>query len=468
MKEATLFPIEKYAARYRLVLLLGVAAALFLWREWALTPTAVAMILTYLVYVALTRFLLLQRYYSPHTPYIMLVVDVGVAIATLYIFKLENPVFLLLPLVVIGHGLYLGYAGGLASASLSAFSYAGLVYFLGKTSSLGISIAFQGPLLYLLAILTGYLAQQRFRERETQVTIQEIIRAESGAKYLLELARTLHSSLELEAVLKEVVRAAPSLTDIPHCIVFLLDREKLVARATNVDLKSYHVEDIDELAEIADEDPVARLAFASGQPVPLSGSGNLPDWIKRLGAKSFIACPLISQNQRLGVLYLLDLETQRNFNPEETQKAKGLADIAAMAIGDAQLYFRARERSSQLLSELRSIVQRMGRLKESHTKAPITLGELTLNPAKGEVSLSGEPISLSTIEFEVLYFLAENAGTPVNQETLLRQVWGEDYRGQTNVVDVTIHRLRRKLQRQPGGKDVIRTMRGAGYLIPRS
>ena len=59
--------------------------------------------------------------------------------------------------------------------------------------------------------------------------------------------------------------------------------------------------------------------------------------------------------------------------------------------------------------------------------------------------------------------LAEKPGTVVNQETLTREVWGEDYVPQGKVVDVTIHRLRRKLATIPDGRKLIQTVRGQGY-----
>ena len=60
--------------------------------------------------------------------------------------------------------------------------------------------------------------------------------------------------------------------------------------------------------------------------------------------------------------------------------------------------------------------------------------------------------------------LAENAGQPVNQETLLRRVWSDKYDGQGNVVDVSVHRLRRKLESGSSFQRIV-TIRGRGYML---
>jgi DNA-binding response OmpR family regulator len=77
----------------------------------------------------------------------------------------------------------------------------------------------------------------------------------------------------------------------------------------------------------------------------------------------------------------------------------------------------------------------------------------------------GERVRLSTTEFELLVYLMENAGRVVSREQILRAVWGYVYDPGTNVVDVYIGYLRRKLG--GGGSKPIATVRSVGYMFDR-
>jgi DNA-binding response OmpR family regulator len=107
----------------------------------------------------------------------------------------------------------------------------------------------------------------------------------------------------------------------------------------------------------------------------------------------------------------------------------------------------------------------MGRIRESKGKGVLSVGPLSIDPSRGRVTVAGKPVRLSPTEFEVLYFLAEHRGTAINQETLLREVWGESHVGRGNVVDVCIHRLRRRLQVDPSAARLIHTVKGSGYML---
>ena len=76
-----------------------------------------------------------------------------------------------------------------------------------------------------------------------------------------------------------------------------------------------------------------------------------------------------------------------------------------------------------------------------------------------QVSLDGEPVELTAIEFDLLRTLAENRGRVLSREQLLEKVWGYDYFGEMRVVDVHVGHIRQKL----GGETYITTVRGVGY-----
>ncbi|MBI4220417.1 MAG: winged helix-turn-helix domain-containing protein, partial [Chloroflexi bacterium] len=73
--------------------------------------------------------------------------------------------------------------------------------------------------------------------------------------------------------------------------------------------------------------------------------------------------------------------------------------------------------------------------------------------------------SLSRTEFDLLYALAAREGETVATEELMRSVWSSSSEPATSALDVTVHRLRKKLGRVPGGSDLIRTVRGKGYAL---
>lgn len=91
---------------------------------------------------------------------------------------------------------------------------------------------------------------------------------------------------------------------------------------------------------------------------------------------------------------------------------------------------------------------------------------MALEPRTEKVTLDGSDVSLSKTEFDVLYLLALEPGTPMHQDTLLHGAWGEDFVAQGNVVDVCVHRIRRKLLRaKPWGGQCVQTVRGQGYMV---
>jgi two-component system, OmpR family, response regulator len=112
----------------------------------------------------------------------------------------------------------------------------------------------------------------------------------------------------------------------------------------------------------------------------------------------------------------------------------------------------------ELLARLRALVRRGAR------ERPVVLevGDLALDPAAHTVTLSGRSVPLSTREFALLEFLMRNAGQVLSRPAILEHVWDYNYDGISNVVDVYVGYLRRKLE-QPPGQVRIRTVRGVGY-----
>ena len=94
-----------------------------------------------------------------------------------------------------------------------------------------------------------------------------------------------------------------------------------------------------------------------------------------------------------------------------------------------------------------------------------TFGDLSIDFDRYEVKKRGEVINLTMREFELLTFLATQKTQIFNRETLLEKVWGYEYFGDVRAVDVTIRRLREKIEDDPSKPRFIITKRGIGYYF---
>jgi DNA-binding response OmpR family regulator len=125
------------------------------------------------------------------------------------------------------------------------------------------------------------------------------------------------------------------------------------------------------------------------------------------------------------------------------------------------------------LRELQARVKALLRLVARHHAAKpaeperIEMGELLIDIARHEVTLSGKPLTLTLKEFELLKLLALNANKVLSREYLIEQVWGYDFAGEGRTVDVHIHWLREKIEKDPNNPVRIQTVRGVGYRFER-
>ncbi len=103
--------------------------------------------------------------------------------------------------------------------------------------------------------------------------------------------------------------------------------------------------------------------------------------------------------------------------------------------------------------------------EEAKKESKIVVGELELDLDKFEVKVRGEIIDLTLREFEVLKFLAMQPEQVVTRETLLEKVWGYEYYGDIRTVDVTVRRIREKIEKDTSMPKILITKRGVGYYI---
>jgi len=120
---------------------------------------------------------------------------------------------------------------------------------------------------------------------------------------------------------------------------------------------------------------------------------------------------------------------------------------------------------AELLARLEAILRRVQ--NKNTRKAPpiVRVGDMEIDNPRHRVAVRNKEITLTPMEFELLYFLAANAGDVFNRETLFREVWGYEYIGETNLVDVCVRRLREKVEIEPSRPQIIMTVRGVGYKL---
>jgi len=113
-----------------------------------------------------------------------------------------------------------------------------------------------------------------------------------------------------------------------------------------------------------------------------------------------------------------------------------------------------------LLARLRSLIRR------GATERPVslTVGDLVLDPARRTVTRAETAIDLTAREFSLLQFLMRHPGDLVTKQQIMQNVWDFDFDGDSNVVEVYIGRLRRKVDK-PFAREDIETLRGSGYRL---
>jgi len=127
--------------------------------------------------------------------------------------------------------------------------------------------------------------------------------------------------------------------------------------------------------------------------------------------------------------------------------------------------FSNRELIARVKANLRRQQLAPSETEEEKTANEIVLGALTIHEDAYVVSKRGEEIELTHREFELLHYLAKHIGQVITREHLLQTVWGYDYFGDVRTVDVTVRRLREKIEDTPSHPTWIMTRRGVGYYI---
>ncbi len=171
----------------------------------------------------------------------------------------------------------------------------------------------------------------------------------------------------------------------------------------------------------------------------------------------FTVCEKIREESAVPIIILTAKE-------EESDKVMGLEKGADDYMTKP---FGIRELVARIKANIRR--SRLTMVPEIDSSGPDIkqFGNLTIDMNKYEIRKNGEPLELTLREFELLKYLAEHEEKVFSREHLLEEVWGYEYFGDIRTVDVTVRRLREKLEDDSSNPQYIMTKRGVGYFFKR-
>ncbi|MGC1851478.1 MAG: response regulator transcription factor [Solirubrobacterales bacterium] len=145
-----------------------------------------------------------------------------------------------------------------------------------------------------------------------------------------------------------------------------------------------------------------------------------------------------------------------------TAKGSETDKVAGLEVG-ADDYITKPFSMREFRSRVKAALRRSRMAADPPDEKPMEHGELRIDPARRSVTLRGEEVAATYVEFEILAALARSPGKVLSRETLLEHVWGDsDYRD-PRTVDVHIRHLREKLEADPKQPEYLFTVRGVGY-----
>jgi DNA-binding response OmpR family regulator len=225
--------------------------------------------------------------------------------------------------------------------------------------------------------------------------------------------------------------------------VLVVDDEEAIAEAVRARLESegYRV-------VVAYDGPQAIEAHREHQPDLVVLDLMLP------GMDGLEVCKAIQRDGWTPVLML-------------TAKTEEADKVAGFAVG-ADDYLTKPFSLRELAARVKAILRRMDRMRASEHDGPLDRQGLVIDPSRRRVTVDGDEIGLTPLEFEILLTLARDPGVVLSREQLMDRVWGyQDYAG-GRVVDSHVARIRRKLHEDGNEPRFIRTVHGVGYAFQES
>ncbi len=277
--------------------------------------------------------------------------------------------------------------------------------------------------------------------------------ADAGAARILVGVQQVSAAGSSSEWAEAVAKALPAITGLPIVVVLLRDQRTEAFTIAGMHDPDGALVATDGYAEICES--FCREAAASRTGIVIN-SGMLVSGKLKAG----IAAPIISRGFPLGAACLFGKANVMAQHDRVRQSEKFLGIVAPLLIAARSLP-EPNDLSdlSDLGSRLDAELRMAGRANEHARKARITLDGLMLDPLTERSHVGDVAVSLSRTEFKVLYALATTPGSALSPATI------RNASGATSGLDVTVHRLRRKLARAPEGENLIRTVRGKGYML---
>lgn len=126
--------------------------------------------------------------------------------------------------------------------------------------------------------------------------------------------------------------------------------------------------------------------------------------------------------------------------------------------------FSTRELMARVKVNLRRVAKQTEVVEEKNT-SEVVIKDIVIYPEAYIIKKNGEEVDLTRREFDLFYYLAQHRGQVLTRENLLQTVWGYNYFGDVRTVDVTVRRLREKVETDSSQPEYIMTRRGVGYFI---
>ena len=122
-------------------------------------------------------------------------------------------------------------------------------------------------------------------------------------------------------------------------------------------------------------------------------------------------------------------------------------------------------RPQVLMARIKALLRRAEPVVEKKAASPVTVGAVMVDPSRREARFEEAPIDLTTVEFDLLWYLVNHAGTVVSRNDIHLELYSTEYDGLDRSIDVYISRLRHKLGDNPSDPRYLKTVRGVGYLF---
>ena len=399
--------------------------------------------------------------YSLRRQAALLVAEAALAATALYVLGTSSPA-LALPVILTGHYAFLlGPRGAIAAGAAAAVAVAATVW--TGNAPVAETLAVAIPVIAAAGVFPAYAARQRddasHRLEPTRINALDEARAQRVLSALHPVARADTESHAARAISS----ALPAVSGYPAAAVFLrgIGSEELVLATASMGEGEAILTGAPP--EAIDGSTPAALAIRQGVAIVLGnrdGAAPLPAWARERGFASGIAAPIAAGMDALGAVYALRKDPALPI----------LADLERVEafLGLSARFLTATRRRSAGRPEtdrLARVLEEAGRATGAPSRERITIPGLELDPSTDRISISDVAVSLSRTEFALLHSLATTPGSVVSPATLMSAAWDGAARPGPNAVDVAMYRLRRKLARAPGGKQLVKTVRGKGYML---